>query len=118
MYVGKFGTGLSDRLVHVRLKVTLTESELENIEEALDSPEVMEKFKVKLRLLRIHFEGIDHGNIARAGGKHPNTITSYLKEYGQGEFIVSLEDRAHRPVSVVKHFLPCFALLLHGSSSF
>jgi len=28
-------------------------------------------------------EGVEHGIIARAVGKHPNTVTSYLKEYEQ-----------------------------------
>lgn len=74
-------------------KLALTDSELEDIAEALDSPEVMEKFKVKLLVLRMHHEGIEHGVIARAVSKHPNTITSYLQEYADGGLSASLEDR-------------------------
>jgi len=65
------------------VKINVSSSEMENIEEALDSPEVMENFKVKLLVLRMHVEGVEHGIIARAVGKHPNTVTSYLKEYEQ-----------------------------------
>ena len=89
------------------VKLNLSSSEMEDIEEALDSPEVMEKFKVKLLVLRMHVEGVDHGIIARAVGKHPNTITSYLKEYEQGGLSASLEDRAYKPVSALNPFLDC-----------
>jgi transposase len=89
------------------IKLKLTDSELGDIAEALDSPEVMEKFKVKLLVLRMHHEGVDHGIIARAVGKHPNTITSDLKEYAAGGLSAALEDRAYRPTSALKAFLPC-----------
>ena len=88
-------------------KLALRESELEDIAEALDSPDVMEKFKVKLLVLRMHHEEVDHGVIARAVGKHPNTITSYLKEYAQGGLSASLEDRAYKPSSALHPFMPC-----------
>ena len=55
----------------------------------------MEKFKVKLLVLRMHHQGVDQGIIARAVSKHPNTITSYLKEYAEGGLIASIEDRAY-----------------------
>jgi transposase len=88
-------------------KLALTESELEDIAEALDRPDVMEKFKVKLLVLRMHHEGVDHGIIARAVSKHPNTITSYLKEYAEGGLVAALEDRAYKPSSTLQPFLPC-----------
>jgi transposase len=88
-------------------KLHLTHLELEDIAEALDSPDVMEKFKVKLLVLRMHHEGVDHGVIARAVGKHPNSITSYLKEYAGGGLSASLEDRAYRPSSALLPFMAC-----------
>ena len=88
-------------------KLALTEPELEDNAEALDSPDVMEKFKVKLLVLRMHHEGVEHGIIARAVRKHPNTITSYLKEYAEGGLLASLEDRAYKPSSTLQPFLPC-----------
>ena len=39
------------------IKLSLTDSEMGDIAEALDSPDVMEKFKVKLLVLRMHHEG-------------------------------------------------------------
>ena len=48
------------------IKLSLNELESEDIAEALDSPDVMEKFKVKLLVLRMHHEGVNHGTIARA----------------------------------------------------
>jgi transposase len=89
------------------IKLSLTESELEDIAEALDSPDVLDKFKVKLLVLRMHHEGVHHGIIARAVGKNPNTITSYLKEYVEGGLSASLEDRAYKPISALQPFLPC-----------
>lgn len=88
-------------------KLALTDSELEDVAEALDNPEVMEKFKVKLLVLRMHHEGIEHGVIARAVSKHPNTITSYLQEYADGGLSASLEDRAYRPSSALLPFMQC-----------
>lgn len=87
--------------------LTLTVRELEDIAEALDSPDVLEKCKVKLLVLRMHQEGVAHGIIARAVGRHPNTITAYLKEYSEGGLAASLEDRAYRPSSALEPFLPC-----------
>ena len=89
------------------IKLSLTDSEIGDLAEALDSPDVMEKFKVKLLVLRMHHEGVDHGIIARAVGKNPNTITSYLNEYAAGGLSASLEDRAYRPISALKPFMPC-----------
>jgi transposase len=88
-------------------KLALTDSELEDIAEALDSPEVMEKLKVKLLVLRMHHEGIEHGVIARSVSKHPNTITSYLQEYADGGLSASLEDRAYKPSSALLPFMQC-----------
>jgi len=89
------------------IKLSLTGAEIEDLAEALDSPNVMEKFKVKLLVLRMHLEGVNHGIISRAVGKHPNTITSYLKEYAEGGLNASLEDRAYKPISALKPFMPC-----------
>jgi len=89
------------------VKINLSSSEMEDIEDALDSPEVMANFKVKLLVLRMHGEGVEHGIIARAVGKHPNTVTSYLKEYEQGGLSASLEDRASKPVSALNPILDC-----------
>jgi len=89
------------------IKLSLTELEIQDIAEAVDSPDVMEKFKVKLLVLRMHHEGVNHGIIARAVGKTPNTITSYLKEYLEGGLSASLEDRAYKPNSALQPFLPC-----------
>ena len=88
-------------------KLALTESELEDIAEALDSPDVMEKFKVKLLVLRMHHEKVDHGVIARAVGRHPDTITSCLKEFAGGGLSASLEDRAYKPSSALHPFMAC-----------
>ena len=82
---------LAHNLVCGMTKLALTDSELEDIAEALDSPEVVEKFKVKLLVLRMHHEGIEHGVIARAVGKHPNTITSYTSGHDKSGFCEELE---------------------------
>ena len=87
--------------------LTLTDRELGDIAEALDSPDVMEKCKVKLLVLRMHREGVAHGVIARAVSRHPNTITAYLREYSEGGLPASLEDRAYKPSSALEPFLPC-----------
>ena len=89
------------------VKLTLTDRELEAIAEALDSPDVMEKVKVKLLVLRMHQEGVAHGIIARAVSRHSNTITAYLKESSEGGLAASLEDRAYKPGSALDPFLPC-----------
>ena len=89
------------------IKLSLSESESEDIAEALDSPDVMEKFKVKLLVLRMHHEGVNHGTIARAVARNPNTITSYLREDAEGGLRGSLEERAYRPISSLQPFLPC-----------
>ncbi len=61
-----FASILHDALTRGMKRLALTEPELEDLAEALDSPDAMEKFKGKLLVLRMHREGVDHGIITRA----------------------------------------------------
>lgn len=89
----------------IRLEISLRD--LEDIDEALDDPENGEKQKLKLLVIRMHFQGAEHGFIGRCLRLSPNTITNYLKEYQEGGLPAVLENRYYRPASSLEPFWQC-----------
>ena len=88
------------------LKLKLTDSDREAIAEALDDPELRERFQRRLLAVRMHDLGVPHGTIAATLNVSQDTVTNYLKLYLEGSIQGLLEDRYYRPVSSVEPFLP------------
>lgn len=89
------------------ITLNLSDEDILDIEEALDSPEVCERSKKKLLAITMHHEGAPHGFIARCLRVSPNTLTAYLKEYRDAGIAGVLEIRYYRPSSSLEPFLRC-----------
>lgn len=88
-------------------RIELTQTDVEDIEEAMDDPSLSDKNRIKLLVIRMHSEGAKHGFIAKCLKLHANTITNYLKEWIGGGLTTVLEDKCYRPSSSVEPFLAC-----------
>jgi len=87
------------------IKLNLTDSDREAIAEALDDPELRERFQRRLLAVRMHDLGVPHSTIATTLNRSSDTVTNYLKLYLEGAIQSLLEDRYYRPVSSVEPFL-------------
>lgn len=89
------------------LTISFQESELLDISEAIDNPEIADKLKRKLLALRMHSLRVDNQVIAKTLNISADTVTNYVKQYKEGGLSRVLEDRAYRPSSSLEPFLPC-----------
>ncbi len=87
------------------IRLSLTPSEMEDIAEALDDPEIDQRGKLKLMAIRLHALGTPHGHIAKAVNVSADTVTNYCKVYRDGGLPGLLENRYYRPTSAVEGFL-------------
>ena len=87
------------------IKLELSESDREAIAEALDDPELRERFHRRLLTIRMHDLGVPHSTIAATLNISNDTVTNYLKLYLDGSIQSLIEDRYFRPVSSVEPFL-------------
>lgn len=87
------------------IRLSLTPSEMEDIAEALDDPEIDQRGKLKLMAIRLHALGTPHGNIAKAVNVSADTVTNYCKAYRDGGLSALLENRYYRPTSALESFL-------------
>lgn len=87
------------------IRLELTPSEIDDIAEALDDPEISQKAKLKLMAIRLHVLGTPHGHIAVAVNVSADTVTNYCKAYRDGGIGALLENRHYRPVSAAEPFL-------------
>ena len=91
----------------VMIRLQLTETELNDIAEALDSPEVSDRAKKKLMVITMHIQGAKHGFIEGCLRISSPTLASHLKEYREGGLPMVLEDRCYRPLSALAPFWQC-----------
>lgn len=89
------------------ISLHLSEEEITDLEEALDSPEVCERAKKKLLVITMQHEGATHGFIARCLLISAGTLTSYLKEYRDGGLPAVVEKRYYKQCSSLAPFLSC-----------
>ena len=87
------------------IKLNLTDSDREEIAEALDDPELRERYQRRLLAVRMHDLGVPHSTIAKALNISNDTVTNYLKLYLEGAIQGLLENRYYRPASSVDPFL-------------
>jgi len=87
------------------IKLNLTDYDRQAIAEALDDPELRERFQRRLLTIRMHDLGVPQATIAATLNLSPDTVTNYLKRYLEGSIQSLLEDRYYRPVSSVEPFL-------------
>lgn len=87
------------------IKLSLTESELDAIAEALDDPELNERFGRRLMVVRMHCLGVPNSKIAEILRISDDTVTNHLKLYRDGGLAGLVENRYHRPASSVEPFL-------------
>jgi len=88
------------------LKLKLTDSDREAIAEALDDPELRERFQRRLLAVRMHDLDVPHATIAATLHISQDTVANYLKLCLEGSIQGLLEDRYCRLVSSVEPFLP------------
>lgn len=89
------------------IKLALTDEEVVDIAEAMDSPEISEHGKRKLLVITMHQQGAQHGFIGSVLRISPSTLISYLREYEEGGLPGVLEDRYYRPSSALEPFWQC-----------
>ena len=89
------------------IRLQLTDRELDDLAEALDSPEVGERAKKKLLVITMHGEGAQHGFIESCLRISSPTLASYLKEYQEGGLPRVLENRYYQPSSSLEPFWQC-----------
>lgn len=87
------------------IKLNLNDSDREAIAEALDDPELRERFQRRLLTVRMHDLGVPHSTIAATLNISDDTVTNYLKLYRDGSIQGLIEDRYYRPVSSIEPFL-------------
>ena len=85
----------------------LSEQEVADISEALDSPDIGDRAKRKLLVITMHHGGAGAGFITRCMRISAGTHTAYLKEYRDGGLAGVLEDRYYKPSSSIAPFLQC-----------
>jgi len=88
-------------------KLQLTDQELEDVAEALDSPEISERAKKKLLVITMHVQGAQHGFIESCLRISSPTLVSYLKEYQEGKLPMVLENRYYQPSSSLEPYWQC-----------
>ena len=89
------------------VRLPLTDQELEDVAEALDSPEVSERAKKKLLVITMHVQGAQHGFIENCLRISSPTLASYLKEYQEGGLPMVLENRYYKPSSSLDPYWQC-----------
>jgi transposase len=89
------------------IKLQLTNQELEDVGEALDSPEIGERAKKKLLAITMHVQGAQHGFIESCLRISSPTLASYLKEYQEGRLPKVLENRYYKPSSSLEPYWQC-----------
>ena len=87
------------------IKLMLTECELAEIAEALDDPELNERFGRRLMAVRMHGLGAPSSMIAGVLRISDDTVTNYLKLYRDEGLVGLVENRYHRPASSVEPFI-------------
>ncbi len=93
------------------IKLSLSETEIDDIVEALDDPETSAKVRRKLLALRLHSEGVQNQVIAKIVGVDQDTVTNYIKGYRDGGLSEVMEDRAYKPSSSVAPFFSCLTCI-------
>lgn len=89
------------------IRLQLTDQELEDVAEALDSPETSERAKKKLLVITMHAQGAQHGFIESCLRISSPTLASYLKEYQEGRLPMVLENRYYKPSSSLESYWQC-----------
>ena len=89
------------------IRLQLTEQDLEDVAEALDSPELSERAKKKLLVITMHVQGAPHGFIESCLRISSPTLASYLKEYHEGALPAVLEHRYDKPSSSLEPYWQC-----------
>jgi transposase len=87
------------------IKLNLTDTQRDEIAEAIDDPATSERAKIKLLAIRLHSLDMPHGQIAAALNISNDTVTSYLKAFRKGGVAELIENRHFRPTSSVEAFL-------------
>lgn len=89
------------------IRLALTEQEIEDVAEAIDSPEVSDRAKKKLLVITMHVQGAQHQFIESCMRISSPTLASYLKEYERGGLQEVLENRYYKPSSALQPFWQC-----------
>jgi transposase len=83
------------------IRLTISETDLETIAEALDDPSIEERAKRKLLAIRMHALNVPHSIIASTLNITDDTVTNYLKRFDAKGLEGLLESRFFQPTSKV-----------------
>ena len=89
------------------IAINFTKEELADISEAIENPEIPERFKRKLLALNMHNLRVNNGVIAKSLNISADSVTNYIKLYRDGGLSAVLEDNTYRPSSSLAPFLDC-----------
>ena len=85
-------------------RIELSQTEIRDIEDAMDDPSLSDKHRTKLLVIRMHSEGAKHGFIAKCLKLHSNTVTNYLKEWLDGGLVAVVDQiRLAREARIVRN---------------
>lgn len=85
----------------------LSVQELDDINEAFDSPEVPERYKKKLLVIKMVDTGATQDFVKSVLGVSKSSFTRYLREFRDGGLQATLEDRYYRASSSLEPFWEC-----------
>jgi transposase len=86
------------------IRLSISESDMESIAEALDDPLFDDRSKRKLLAIRMHAANVPHGTIASTLNISDDTVTNYCKLFAAGGISALLENRYFIPSSKVEAF--------------
>lgn len=103
------------------IRVELTNDEIEALDEAIDDPDLKERYGKRLMALKMHALGVPNSKIAHCLRVSDDTITNYIKLYRDKGLGGLVENRYYKPVSSIESFLDeitaAFASAPVGSTS-
>jgi hypothetical protein len=88
-------------------RIELSQTDIRDIEDAMDDPSLSDKCRTKLLVIRMQSEGARHTFIAKCLKLHANTITitNHLKEWKVGGLPAAVEDKYYFLNSAMEPFM-------------
>ena len=87
------------------IRVTLNTDEICALDEAIDDPELKDRYGMRLLALKMHALGVPNSKIARCLRVSDDTVTNYIKLYRDCGLSGLIENRHYRPTSSIEPYI-------------
>lgn len=91
------------------IRVDLADDDLDALNEAIDDPELKDRYGKRLMALKMHALGVPNSKIALCLCVSADTVTNYIKLYRDEGLNGLIENRYYRPVSSIEPYLEAIA---------